>query len=105
MMSCVNRSCNRPISTFSEGRLFHFEILSISVAADDSKKRDFDEVPHREGVHFWLCGPCATDMTLVLEPVGGLQLLPLEHALEHSPQTSSDALSGHSLELVGAHQG
>ena len=105
MMSCVNRNCNRPISTFSEGRLFHFEVLSISVAADDSKKRDFDEVPHREGVHFWLCGPCAADMTLVLEPVGGLRLVPLEHALEHSLQTSSDAFGAHSLELVGAHQG
>src|SRR6202040_2277723 len=50
MMSCVNRNCNRPMAHFSEGRLFHFEILSISVTADDDKKRDFDEVPHREGV-------------------------------------------------------
>jgi hypothetical protein len=67
---------------FSEGRLFHFEILSISVTADDDKKRDFDEVPHREGVHFWLCDSCATGMTLVLEPVGGLRLVPLEHPVQ-----------------------
>jgi hypothetical protein len=84
MMSCVNRNCNRPLAHFSEGRLFHFEILSISVTAEDDKKRDFDEVPHREGVHFWLCDSCATAMTLVLEPVGGLRLVPLDRTLHNS---------------------
>jgi hypothetical protein len=82
MMSCVNRNCSRPLESFSEGRLFHFEILSISVAVDDSEKRDFDEVPRREGIHFWLCGSCAAQMTLVLEPIGGLQLVPLEHFVQ-----------------------
>lgn len=98
MMSCVNRNCSRPLEVFSEGRLFHFEILSISVAVDDSEKRDFDEVPHREGIHFWLCGNCAESMTLVLEPIGGLQLIPLEPAM----QSASDSVREQVEVLVGS---
>ncbi len=102
MMSCVNRKCNRPMAHFSEGRLFHFEILSISVTADDGKKRDFDEVPHREGVHFWLCDCCASAMTLVLEPVGGLRLVPLEDPLHTSDAPVHEQVP---VMLAAIHQG
>jgi hypothetical protein len=111
MMSCVNPNCNLPISTFSDGRLFHFEILSISVVADDNQKSAFDEVPNREGVHFWLCGACAADMTLVLEPIGGLQLVPIDrslerHALGQALENSTELLGQnsrtHSMQVRGA---
>ncbi len=89
MTSCVNRNCSRPVATFLEGRLFHFEVTSISVAADDTQRKDFDETPQRKGMYFWLCGSCAATMTLILEPVGGLQLVPLAHFAETS--VTSDA--------------
>jgi len=76
MMTCVNRNCCKPMDSLSVGRLFHFEILSISVAADDCNKEDWDEVPHRETVQFWLCGSCSSSMTLQLKPIGGVHLLP-----------------------------
>ena len=100
MMSCVNRNCSQPLASFLEGRLFHFEILSISVSADDSNKQDSDEVPYRTGVNFWLCGSCAAAMTLILEPVGGLQLVPLEHFT----QAPTDSVGGQVHALVGAMQ-
>ncbi len=84
MTSCVNRNCSRPLASFLEGRLFHFEVTSISVAADDTQKQEFDETPQRTGVYFWLCGSCAATMTLVLEPLGGLQLVPFAHFTETS---------------------
>jgi hypothetical protein len=88
MMSCVNRDCSRPLASFSDGRLFHFEILSISVSADDNKRESFDEVPHRAGVQFWLCGSCSATMTLAMEPVGGLRLVPLEQSMGRMMESS-----------------
>lgn len=72
---CVNESCKRPLYSFSEGRLFQFEVVSISLAATDDSAAPFDEKPQRETVHFWLCGGCAATMSLVLEPARGLKLV------------------------------
>lgn len=77
---CVNEGCNRPLHSFSEGRLFQFEVVSISLAASDENSAPFDEKPQRETVHFWLCGRCASSYTLVLEPAKGLKLLSVEEA-------------------------
>ena len=77
---CVNESCNRPLHSFSEGRLFQFEVVSISLAASDENSAPFDEKPQRETVHFWLCGRCAKTYTLVLEPARGLKLISVDDA-------------------------
>jgi len=77
---CVNENCNRPLHSFSEGRLFQFEVVSISLAASDENSAPFDEKPQRETVHFWLCGRCAATSTLVLEPAKGLKLISVDEA-------------------------
>ena len=86
---CVNEGCNRPLHSFCEGRLFQFEVVSISLAASDEGSAPFDEKPQRETVHFWLCGRCAATMSLVLEPARGLKLVSLDEQngqmSEHSP--------------------
>jgi hypothetical protein len=94
LANCVNESCNRQLHSFSEGRLFQFEVVSISLAASDEKSAPFDEKPLRETVHFWLCGRCATTFNLVLEPARGLKLVSLSgesRALE-SPVCSPNLL-------------
>ncbi len=75
---CVNEGCNRPLHSFSEGRLFQFEVVSISVAASDEKSAPFDEKPQRQTLHLWLCGRCAATMSLVLEPTRGIKVVSLE---------------------------
>jgi hypothetical protein len=75
---CVNEACNRPLHSFSEGRLFQFEVVSISVAASDDKAAPFDERPERQTLHLWLCGRCASTMTLVLEPARGVRVVSLD---------------------------
>ena len=75
---CVNPNCYTPLHSFSEGRLFQFEIVSISVSASDDTTAPFDEKPERQTAQFWLCGQCASNMTLLLEPIRGLRLVPLE---------------------------
>jgi hypothetical protein len=74
---CINPNCYVPLHSFSEGRLFQFEVVSISVAASDDTISPFDEKPERQTSHFWLCGRCADTLTLVLEPLKGLKVVPL----------------------------
>jgi hypothetical protein len=75
---CANPTCGRTLSSLAEGRLFQFEITSISISAVDENNDQFDETPQRETAHFWLCSQCAATMTLTLEPLGGLRVLPME---------------------------
>lgn len=86
---CVNEHCNSPLYSFSEGRLYQFEVVSISLAASDEVSAPFDEKPQRETVHFWLCGRCASSMSLVLEPARGLKLVSLE---EQNSQAASESV-------------
>ena len=72
---CVNPDCVLPLRSFAEGRLFQFEIVSISVAANDAATAPFDEKPQRQTAHFWLCGRCAEQMTLLLDPAAGLRVV------------------------------
>ncbi len=78
LSQCANPACCRPLTSLSEGRLFQFEIVSISVSASDEGCEEFDESPTTETAHFWLCSECATTMSLTLEPVSGLRLVPLD---------------------------
>ena len=75
---CINESCKRPLHALAEGRLFQFEVVSISLAVRDETAAPFDEKPERKTVHFWLCGECASTFTLVLEPASGIRLVSLE---------------------------
>lgn len=75
---CANSKCHLPRKSFSEGRLFQFEIVAISVAASDESSEPFDEKPERNIAHFWLCQNCASKMSLELDPQQGLRLIPLK---------------------------
>lgn len=86
---CANEGCNRPLHSFSEGRLFQFEVVSISVAASDEKCAPFDEHPHRQTLHLWLCGRCASSMTLVLEPARGVKVASLEERHNERPELTA----------------
>jgi hypothetical protein len=89
---CINPDCAAPLRSFSEGRLYQFEIVSISIAANDSANSPFDERPMRRAVHYWLCGSCSARLYLELEPVHGLQVLPLVPRAE-GPASLDDSLA------------
>jgi hypothetical protein len=74
---CINPDCCAPLHSFSEGRLYQFEIVCISVAASDNAKSPFDEKPERQAAQYWLCGRCAAGMDLQIEPLQGLRVVPL----------------------------
>lgn len=68
---CANPTCSTPFS-LREGQLFQFEIRSISVPCIDDSNRIGNERLTRELAHFWLCGQCSSEKTLILEPSLGL---------------------------------
>jgi hypothetical protein len=74
---CVNPNCGAQLHSFVEGRLFQFEVVSISVSATDEASAPFDEEPKSQSAQFWLCGRCAASMSLILEPMNGLRIVPL----------------------------
>jgi hypothetical protein len=74
---CVNPGCGAQLHSFAEGRLFQFEVVSISVSATDDLGAPFDEEPKSQTAQFWLCGRCAASMRLTLEPINGLKIVPL----------------------------
>jgi hypothetical protein len=86
---CVNPNCRVALQSFSEGRLYQFEVVSISVAANDDTTLPFDEKPKRQTTHFWLCGACSSTLSVTLEPLKGLQLVPLGAVNSDSPETRS----------------
>jgi hypothetical protein len=75
--TCINPKCRSALHSFTEGRLFQFEIVSISVSASDDNLASFDEKPERQTAQFWLCSRCASTMHLLLEPMSGLKLVPI----------------------------
>jgi len=76
LANCANPNCSAPLHSFSEGRLFQFEIVSISVSASDNTSGPFDEKPAAQTVQYWLCSRCAVTLKLVLDPMSGLKLVP-----------------------------
>jgi hypothetical protein len=95
---CVNPNCYAPLHAFSEGRLFQFEIVSISIAASDDSAEPFDEKPERQTAHFWLCGSCADSLTLVLEPLRGLRVVPTGPGGTEIPEASDFSLTNGELQ-------
>ena len=91
---CVNPNCYAPLHSYSEGRLFQFEVVSISIAASDDTSQPFDEKPERQTSHFWLCGRCADSMTLMLEPARGLRVVPVALSGTEATSLGDVALSG-----------
>jgi hypothetical protein len=85
LSKCANPNCSAPVGSFGQGRLFQFEIVSISLSVNDRQSADFDERPRRETTHFWLCSDCSASMTLALTPSRGLQLMPLKKEMTAEP--------------------
>ncbi len=85
---CANENCKLRFESFSEGRLFQFEVVSVSMSAKDVLT-SATEGERRQSAQFWLCGNCAGTMTLVLEPAEGLRLIPLGTELPQGAGSSS----------------
>jgi len=63
---CANPACSAPLRYLRDGRLFQFEVRSRVRARKLC----------RQVAHFWLCGTCCRVLTLVFDPLSGVQVMP-----------------------------
>jgi hypothetical protein len=65
---CANPECGVPFRYFRAGKLFRFDLSAPFALANVQSDRE----TYRRIEDFWLCGSCASKMTLVSE--GGLRV-------------------------------
>jgi hypothetical protein len=73
LTKCANPSCSTPLVYLREGKIFMIE------SAPESKLGVVEKGPARKPQsrveHFWLCGPCSSNMTLTFDRQRGVQVV------------------------------
>jgi hypothetical protein len=77
LSKCANPSCSTPLVYLREGKIFMMEHAPgpQSVRQTDKGK----QASSGRVEHFWLCGPCSAEMTLVYDRNSGVRVLPKAH--------------------------
>jgi len=71
---CANPSCSTPLVYLREGKIFMMEQPPAPrevVTPEQGKQASPSRVEH-----FWLCGPCSAEMTLLYDKKGGVLVVP-----------------------------
>jgi hypothetical protein len=77
---CANPACAAPLLYLRDGRLFQFEVRCKN---PEALLRD-DERLHtssRHVSHYWLCGECASLLTLEFDPCSGVIPVAIDQSL------------------------
>jgi hypothetical protein len=74
LSKCANPSCSTPLVYLREGKIFMMEHPPGPQPANVTGQRK--EVSPGRVEHFWLCGPCSAEMTLVCDRNSGVLVLP-----------------------------
>ena len=83
--NCANPECGTPFRYFRDGRLFSFDLNHHFGPATVGP----DVTVHRRVENFWLCGSCASRMTLITELGVGVRTRSLS-STEASRSVSSE---------------
>lgn len=75
LAKCANPTCSTPLIYLREGKVFMVENPAESKISPKSPILDKPK-PVNRVEHFWLCGPCSTEMTLAYDPVQGITVRP-----------------------------
>jgi hypothetical protein len=73
LAKCANPSCSTPLVYLREGKIFMMESPQSQTDKDGaivSRPRPSNRVEH-----FWLCGPCAAQMTLTYDRQRGIEVV------------------------------
>lgn len=63
---CANAECGKPLLYLREGRIFLFDVATGTGDADGKRLRHLE--------HFWLCGACSQNLTLI-QDAGGVRVI------------------------------
>ena len=73
LSKCANPSCSTPLVYLREGKIFMMEHSQQPHVCPEGPVLVKPQ-PSNRVEHFWLCGPCSTEMTLIYE--GGVKVMP-----------------------------
>ncbi len=65
---CANPMCSTPLIYLREGKIFFVEDKPGPVLVKSK--------PSHCAEHFWLCGPCSVSLTLTVDGIRGVQVVP-----------------------------
>ncbi len=74
MSKCANPSCSSVFRYLRDGKLFQVPAGASLKAAPNTSSDAPKPVTRDE--FFWLCGNCSKDLTIVVDPVSGVQAVP-----------------------------
>ena len=74
---CANPECGIPFRYFRDGKLFRFDVSASSTPV----RIQPGGAIRRRIENFWLCGSCASKMTLVAEDRVGVTTRPLPRSI------------------------
>ena len=73
LAKCANPDCSTPLVYLREGKIFMVESPQTRLEVLNSIPAKPKAVNRVE--HFWLCGPCSSDMTLTYDRQRGIQIV------------------------------
>ena len=93
LTKCSNPFCSASFRILGDGKLFRFEIDPLSPKSRSAPPE-----------YFWLCGSCATAMTLRIGEGNGVVAIPLVELKKNLPSgvafVSGDRKNGHLLRCI-----
>jgi len=75
LSKCANPNCSKPFLYFREGKLFRWDGLGI--AEHPHLIKGTHDKPTRKTEFFWLCGSCASSVTVVFRKGTGVTVRPI----------------------------
>ena len=73
LAKCANPSCSTPLVYLREGKIFMVE--SPQSRTDKDGAIPIRPKPPNRVEHFWLCGPCAAQLTLTYDRQRGVEVV------------------------------
>ncbi len=70
LAKCANPECSKPFHYLREGKIFRIDLESVPAGGGGRRPVRIE--------HFWLCGTCSTQMTLLYRKGEGVVLMRLE---------------------------
>jgi hypothetical protein len=81
LSKCANPSCSTQLIYLREGKIFVMERTSKPKVGPQSSLLD---KPASRLEHFWLCGPCSENLTLIYHIDGGVRVVAKEPRTDHA---------------------
>jgi hypothetical protein len=80
LSKCANPACSTQLIYLRQGKIFVME-SAPEIAARLENPAPAKPKKAQRVEHFWLCGPCSTEMTLTYDRQSGVRIVPKDRKL------------------------